>query len=236
MHTQSWSEADGMTTLDNNLHVSNFMISHNGYLSYIGIPYENPFNFNKGTFKTTMAISDLDVSSGTATVTTSGTISNNHGFSTGTLVNIDASNNTYDVNGVVITASGPSAFTYTTTESDVSNLTGTVTRISQDITYVTKEIDFGAPTQMKKIFKVFITYANTGAVVPTVTYGINGTKGGTSFDSGSFATSGSGRPVTITFVKSNLTCRSLTIKIAGPATDGFEINDISILYRLRPIK
>ena len=67
-------------------------------------------------------ISDLDVSSGTATVTTSAA----HGYSVGDTVYIDASNNTYDEQVTVASTDGSTGFTYTTSNGDITDLTGTV--------------------------------------------------------------------------------------------------------------
>ncbi len=67
-------------------------------------------------------IGDLDVASGTATVTTSAA----HGYSVGDKVYIDASNDTYDEEVTIASVPTTTTFTYTTSNSDVTDLTGTV--------------------------------------------------------------------------------------------------------------
>ena len=102
-----------------------------------------------------------------------------------------------------------------------------------------KDLDFGLPSQTKKIFKVYVTYVSNDAQVPTLTYGKDGDLTPTeSFDSGSFGNT-SGVPTTTTFTVSDTDLtgiKSLTLKISGAIDHEFEIQDISILYRARPIK
>ncbi len=67
-------------------------------------------------------ISDITVSGGTSTVTTAAA----HGISVDDSVYIDASNNTYDATVTVASVADTTHFTYTTSEGDVSGLTGNV--------------------------------------------------------------------------------------------------------------
>ena len=69
-----------------------------------------------------VTISDLDVSSGTATVTTS-TV---HGFKESQTIYIEANNPAYNEKVVITVDSSTTSFRYTTANSDVTNLTGTV--------------------------------------------------------------------------------------------------------------
>jgi hypothetical protein len=117
---------------------------------------------------------------------------------------------------------------------------------SRPIDYITKDIDFGFPSQTKKIFKIYVTYSPSGAV-PTLYYGVNGDTDPTeTFEviddggggSGGFATSGSTH-LTATFSVNDTALTgiySLQLRIEGTAQQTFVVNDISILYRLRPIK
>jgi hypothetical protein len=96
------------------------------------------------------------------------------------------------------------------------------------------------PSQTKKIFKVYVTYVSNDAQVPTLTYGadgaapttaVTGTFGNTSGAITTVAfTVGSGAPTGWTGIK------SFSLRIAGATDHEFEIQDIAILYRARPIK
>ena len=58
-----------------------------------------------------------------------------------------------------------------------------------------------------------------------------------SFDAGVFASSGGLQTTAFTVSDADLTgLKSLCLKIAGSADHKFEIQDISILYRVRPVK
>jgi len=110
---------------------------------------------------------------------------------------------------------------------------------TQDITYQTKDLDFGLPSQTKKIFKVYITYTS-GSNVPSsaeMLYGVDGVTPATEFASGTFQTSQANGVTTFVPTSSATGIKSFAIKINGATVDStFEINDISILYRPRPIK
>ena len=73
---------------------------------------------------------------------------------------------------------------------------------------------------------------------PTNEYGKDGdTSPDTAFNSGSFASSGGLQTTEFTVNDTALTgIKSLALKVDGSTDHSFEINDISILYRLRPIK
>jgi len=108
----------------------------------------------------------------------------------------------------------------------------------QDISYITKDMDFGLPSQTKKIFKVYVTYFSDDSTVPTMTFGVDGDTTPTeAFDSGAFASSGGLQTTAFTVNDAALTgIKSLSLKIDGTTDLNFEIQDISILYRVRPIK
>ncbi len=108
---------------------------------------------------------------------------------------------------------------------------------AQTISYITKDLDFGLPSQTKKIFKVYVTYFSDNATVPTLTYGKDGAAPTSSFDSGAFASSGGLQTTEFKVTDTDLTgIKSLSLKIDGATDHSFEIQDISILYRARPIK
>ena len=123
------------------------------------------------------------------------------------------------------------------------------TASAQTITYITKDIDFGLPSQTKKIFKVYLTYKGDADAL-AVYFRADGNTTDRQFTS--VAVGASNTP--LTDVASTLTTVALTpttasqakdiksfaLKFTGSvgvdAADAFEINDISILYRVRPIK
>jgi hypothetical protein len=127
---------------------------------------------------------------------------------------------------------------------------------TQTITYWTKDFDFGAPSQTKKLFKVYITYKGDADSL-TCAYGVDGETDDTN-DLYHFATDSYGgttdtTPLLDKSSAANLESwhvatlypddstegkdwKSMSIYMNGSVDDTFEINDISILYRLRPIK
>jgi len=109
---------------------------------------------------------------------------------------------------------------------------------AQDMNVVTKDLDFGFPSQRKKIHKVHVTY-KSGSSVPDLTYGINGNATtDTSMVSGSFAASQSN------WIQSSFkpdsdanSCYSIQLKITGTSiSKEFAINDISVVYRRKGTK
>lgn len=110
---------------------------------------------------------------------------------------------------------------------------------TQSITYITKDLDFGLPSQTKKIFKVYVTYTSGSSNVPTATYGVDGAAPTTGFDGSSTAFATGQTNAVAIFIPSGTAAtgkKSFAFKINGTVDKEFEINDISILYRARPIK
>tara|TARA_Y100000310_G_scaffold287433_1_gene312351 strand:- start:209 stop:2791 length:2583 start_codon:yes stop_codon:yes gene_type:complete len=113
----------------------------------------------------------------------------------------------------------------------------------QTITYITKDIDFGFPSQTKKIFKIYVTYLGDGSAI-TVTYGADGdvtpTQAMTNAENSGATLTSAGTTdhniATFTLNSHPSDLNSIALKFTGAAAADFEINDISILYRLRPIK
>ena len=110
---------------------------------------------------------------------------------------------------------------------------------TQDITYTTKDLDFGLPSQTKKIMKVYITYTS-GSNVPAsdeMYFKVNGSGSIIQFASGTFQADQTNGVTTFVPTSAATGATSFQIIIAGATVDeSFEINDISILYRPRPIK
>ena len=105
---------------------------------------------------------------------------------------------------------------------------------NQTINYTTKDLDFGFPSQQKSIFKVYVTYFSDNSYHPTLTYGKDGAAPTSSF-TGDFEDTG-GLQTSVFTTASLKGIYSLSLKIAGVTDHAFEIQDIAILYRLRPIK
>ena len=122
---------------------------------------------------------------------------------------------------------------------------------------VTKDIDFGTPSQKKSVKKVYISYKGDGSSV-TVLYRKDGenSAGGSNFYKITSATDGSSSNATdsttplwsgtagttdwltaeLKPVAGSITCNSFGIEIDGTAATDFEINDISIVYRPKAVK
>ena len=122
---------------------------------------------------------------------------------------------------------------------------------------VTKDIDFGSPSQKKSVKKVYMSYKGNGSAV-TVLYRKDGenSAGGSNFYKITSATDGSSSNATdsttplwsgtagttdwltaeLKPVAGSITCNSFGIEIDGTAGTDFEINDISVVYRPKSIK
>ena len=116
-------------------------------------------------------------------------------------------------------------------------------------TFVTKDIDFGDPSTVKKVYKIYITYKNLRAAALTnpLHFALDGnttfaqTGVSSSQGSGSFALTGtisasiSNWDVTTFTFSSPVPCQSIAIKLNG-VTSALWINDISFEYRTLPAK
>ena len=122
--------------------------------------------------------------------------------------------------------------------------TGTISKWSDDsfasttFKYMTPDMDFGQPSQRKRIYKVYVTYKSGGSNVPALTYGINGSSTvSTAMIDGVFETGKSDwTRGEWKLDKDANDCYSIRFKIAGSIDSAFEINDISIVYRGKPVK
>jgi hypothetical protein len=133
----------------------------------------------------------------------------------------------------------------------------TQTRVAGDnFDLRTKDIDFGAPGVRKKVYKVYVSYKGDGSAV-TVQYGINGETDAysdllpfyrTNADGSSDGTNSDTTPLLddndkehwitaeLKPVSSINNIYSFQLLFAGTAATDFEINDISIVYRMKSIK
>ena len=123
--------------------------------------------------------------------------------------------------------------------------------VSSSIDLKTKDIDLGSPGVVKNIYKVYISYKGDGSAV-TVQYAINGDTNtsanfyriaadGSSTGATDSTTSLYGSSVgTDDWVKAELKpvaaisdINSIQIQLGGTAAADFEINDMSIVYRVK---
>ena len=108
---------------------------------------------------------------------------------------------------------------------------------SSNFLYLSADVDFGQPAQRKKIYNVQISYKGNGAsIVPK--YGVNGTSPASSFATGSLTDGGTSAWTHITLKPTSAinNIYSFQLKLSGTAGADFEINDISIVYRLKDVK
>ena len=112
---------------------------------------------------------------------------------------------------------------------------------AQTIFYWTKDFDLGFPSQTKKLFKVYITFQ--GSPPSTINYRINGGSTAYGFTETNWTAGGVNNEEKATLVPDDADeakdWTSISIYMTGAAGGSgqtFEINDISILYRMRPIK
>jgi len=116
----------------------------------------------------------------------------------------------------------------------------------------TKDIDFGQPSIRKKIYKAYVSYKGDGSGV-TVAYAVNGDNNTTSgfyrttADGSTDGTNSDATPLldvgTDDWVLAELkpvssinNVYSFQLQFSGTAASDFEINDISIVYRLKNVR
>ena len=130
--------------------------------------------------------------------------------------------------------------------------------VSSDVDFQTKDIDFGHPSVRKKIYKVYLTYKGNATHVQ-VHYGVDGLTPASTFYTITSGTDGSttgGSAAakcipydagTTDWLKAELkpsasinNINSFRLKISGDGSNNissdFEINDISIIYRIKSVK
>ena len=100
----------------------------------------------------------------------------------------------------------------------------------------TKDIDFGDPGHIKKVYGIRVTYQSSAAQTTPIAYAIDGignfaSAGGGNF-TGNFANTSSVWDVLYAYPSSPVECQSMQLKITNPTSAGtININDISIEYR-----
>ena len=97
--------------------------------------------------------------------------------------------------------------------------------------FFTKDIEFGQPGLIKKIYKVIVTYKSDGAETTPFEYAIDGSESFSNF-TGNFADTSDAWDVLTLTTTNPISCQSIQIKFDGPSTGIFEINDMTIEYRI----
>jgi len=100
----------------------------------------------------------------------------------------------------------------------------------------TRDIDFGQPGLIKKIYKVIVTYKSDGIETTPFKYAINGIQnfsgGGGGTFTGNFADTSDVWDILTLTTTNPISCQSIQIKLDAPSTGIFEINDMTIEYRI----
>tara|TARA_R100001129_G_scaffold36879_1_gene24922 strand:+ start:1211 stop:3745 length:2535 start_codon:yes stop_codon:yes gene_type:complete len=114
---------------------------------------------------------------------------------------------------------------------------------SDAMNITTKDMDFGSPHLRKRVYKVYITYKGSTTVegettdFPTVTYGVNGnTPDSSTTPVTAMSDNAEWSRAEYKMGSDANSCYSFQLKIAGAADATFEINDISVIYRVKTIK
>ena len=110
---------------------------------------------------------------------------------------------------------------------------------NQSIDYRTKDLDFGEPGQKKTVYKLIVTYQSSNATTNVqVDYGVNGdTTFAYDFTVPELPAANGWQvaelvPDTLSEA-SNIKSFRLRFATDGTVPVGFEINDVSIVYRLK---
>ena len=114
----------------------------------------------------------------------------------------------------------------------------TLSDVPQDTAIIrTKDIDFGVPSLIKKIYAVFITYKSDAAqTAPVKLYFDGASSSGTAYTGNFINTSGQWKVLRVQH-SSISTCKSVSIEIQNQtastgSSSGLQINDITIEYRI----
>ena len=104
-----------------------------------------------------------------------------------------------------------------------------LTQTGQD--FYTRDIDFGEPGLIKKIYKIIVTYKSDNSETAPFKYAINGTQSFSAL-TGNFINTSSAWDITTLTTSTPISCQSIQIQFDAPSTGLFEINDITIEYRI----
>jgi hypothetical protein len=106
-------------------------------------------------------------------------------------------------------------------------------KITTAFNFTTRDIDFKNPAQKKRVYKVMVTYKCDAASYVSVYFAVNGIASWTEISSGLPTTSGLWSTVELDVTPANIYSFMLRFESDGNTPADFEINDISILYRLK---
>ena len=95
----------------------------------------------------------------------------------------------------------------------------------------TKDIDFGDPSTTKKVYAVTITYKSSVNQANPLQYAVNGKQSFSSFVTKTISATSDYDIATFT-ASSPISCGSIQFLISLPSTGTFEINEMSIEYRV----
>ena len=98
---------------------------------------------------------------------------------------------------------------------------------------VTRDIDFGDPSTVKKVYAVTLTYKSSASQANPLKYAVNGKRPAsyTSFATKTLGITSDYDVATFT-ATSPISCGSIQLKIELPSSGTFEINEMSIEYRV----
>jgi len=131
-----------------------------------------------------------------------------------------------DYNGDAVTAEDITGTIRCLKPTNVARQSGTFT-VEVDF----KDIDFGVPGQLKKIYAIYLTYKSTGSVTTPIGYYKDGEAVAVDF-TGDFSNTISEFDVLKAYPSTTFTCKSLKprLKIVN-TTEFFQIKDLTIEYR-----
>ena len=123
----------------------------------------------------------------------------------------------------------------------------TSSQSSTGFEYITQDIDFGQPAVRKKVYKVYVTYKSGATTNVQVDYDVNGGTtfpydfaNGDNFTSNELANASGWQVAELkpdnSTESNNIKSFQLRFATDGTVPSGFEINDITIIYRLKNIK
>jgi hypothetical protein len=106
---------------------------------------------------------------------------------------------------------------------------------SSNFELTTKDIDFGQPSLRKKVYKLYVTYTGGSSNDVDVTYAVNGSSSYSQFDANLDSSSTTQTELSLKPSASINNIKSIKIKFSGTAASTFQINDLSLVYRLKSV-
>ncbi len=162
----------------------------------------------------------------------SGTVAYEYSFVSNSWVKLDSfvagllkTNFIIDYNGDAVVAENDGGTIRLLKATDTARQSGTFT---VDVEF--KDIDFGNPAQLKKVYAIYVTYQSTGAITTPIKYFQDTDVSGTL--TGNFANTSGGYEILKAVPASPFTCQSIQprLEMVNP-TEYFQIKDLTIEYR-----